>query len=257
MILLSFDIEEFDMPLEYDGKILLEEQLAVSRDGLQKILALLKKHDIKATFFSTVVFAENNQDLITELLSQGHELASHTCYHSYFIEEHLAESRQQLEGLFDTKVTGLRMPRMSPVSSKAVADAGYHYNSSLNPTWLPGRYNNLNVPKTYFYDQDILMMPASVSYFRFPLFWLSFHNLPLFLYQFLVKKSYSYGQYLNVYFHPWEFSNIKKESYKLPGFTTKDTGEAMVKKFDRFLTWLKKNHYSFGTFQQFQNQLGS
>jgi hypothetical protein len=30
MILLSFDIEEFDMPLEYNGEIALEEQLAVS-----------------------------------------------------------------------------------------------------------------------------------------------------------------------------------------------------------------------------------
>lgn len=54
MILLSFDIEEFDMPLEYEGTIPFEEQLQVSRNGLQNILAILK-HNAKATFFSTVV----------------------------------------------------------------------------------------------------------------------------------------------------------------------------------------------------------
>lgn len=72
MILLSFDIEEFDMPLEYNGEIPLEEQLAVSRKGLQNILRILKNNDVKATFFSTVVFAENNQDLVRQLLSEGH-----------------------------------------------------------------------------------------------------------------------------------------------------------------------------------------
>ena len=41
MILLSFDIEEFDMPLEYEGTIPFEEQLQVSRNGLQNILAIL------------------------------------------------------------------------------------------------------------------------------------------------------------------------------------------------------------------------
>src|SRR6218665_844049 len=103
MILLSFDIEEFDMPLEYNGEIPLEEQLAVSRKGLQNILRILKENQVKATFFSTVVFAENNKDLVQQLLSEGHELASHTWFHSDFEEEHLLESRQELEKLFDTK----------------------------------------------------------------------------------------------------------------------------------------------------------
>ena len=142
MILLSFDIEEFDMPLEYEGTISLEEQLSVSRKGLQNILRILKKYQIKATFFSTVIFAENNQDLIQELLSDGHELASHTWFHSDFEEKHLLESKLRLEELFNTKIIGLRMPRMSPVSDDAVENAGYFYNSSINPTFLPGRYKN-------------------------------------------------------------------------------------------------------------------
>ena len=51
MILLSFDIEEFDMPFEYGKEITFENQIAVSARGTAIILDLLKKHNVKATFF--------------------------------------------------------------------------------------------------------------------------------------------------------------------------------------------------------------
>ena len=188
MVLLSFDIEEFDMPLEYKGEISFEEQLSISRKGLQNILLLLKKHQAKATFFSTVVFAENNKDLIEQLLSEGHELASHTWFHSEFKIEDLKKSREKLAELFQTEITGLRMPRMMKVDEKEVEKAGYSYNSSVNPTFLPGRYNNLKVSRTYFKEGEVLQIPASVSpNFRIPLFWLSFHNFPLNFFKKLAK----------------------------------------------------------------------
>jgi peptidoglycan/xylan/chitin deacetylase (PgdA/CDA1 family) len=252
MILLSFDIEEFDMPLEYNGEIPLEEQLAVSGKGLQNILKILNQNNIKATFFSTVVFAENNKDLVQKLLSEGHELASHTWFHSDFKEEHLAESREELERLFDTKVVGLRMPRMSPVSDDAVSAAGYFYNSSINPTYLPGRYNNFKVSRKPFWQKKVLQFPASVStIFRVPLFWLSFHNFPLWIYKLLSKLSLSSTGFLNIYFHPWEFADISDPKYKLPGFTFKNTGGEMENRFDDFIKWAKKNNYQFSTTRDF------
>jgi len=252
MILLSFDIEEFDMPLEYNGEIPFAEQLAISRIGLQNILNILKENQIKATFFSTVVFAENNQDLVKQLLSEGHELASHTWFHSDFEEKHLLESRLELEKLFDTKVVGLRMPRMSSVSEDAVSEAGYFYNSSINPTYLPGRYNNFNVSRKPFWQKKILQFPASVStLLRIPLFWLSFHNFPLWIYKLLSKLSLSSTGFLNIYFHPWEFSDISNPKYKLPAFTFKNTDEEMIARFDDFVKWAKKNNYQFSTTKDF------
>ena len=59
MILLSFDIEEFDMPFEYGKTISFEDQMSISIEGTSLILDLLEKHQIKATFFSTVIFAIN------------------------------------------------------------------------------------------------------------------------------------------------------------------------------------------------------
>lgn len=255
MILLSFDIEEFDMPLEYGGEIPFEEQISVSRKGLERILDLLKKHNAKATFFSTVIFAEQCKDLVNRLLEEGHELASHTYYHSQFEVADLQKSKEKLEEMFPTEVIGLRMPRMRPVSETDVADAGYIYNSSINPTFLPGRYNNLKVSRKYFYQSGVLQVPASVSPMRIPLFWLSFHNFPIWIYRFLAQNVLRKDGYLNIYFHPWEFAEIKNPKYKLPNFTTKNTGEDMVTRFDEFLTWLNKKGNTFGTFKDFLDKI--
>ena len=252
MILLSFDIEEFDMPLEYKGTIPFDEQISVSRFGLENILRILKKHNIKATFFSTVIFAHENRDLISELLSEGHELASHTWFHSDFKEEHLAQSKQELEKLFQTEVVGLRMPRMMPVSEKEVADAGYFYNSSINPTYLPGRYNNFKISRKPFWQGKVIQFPASVStIFRVPLFWLSFHNFPLGFYKLLSRLSLRSTGFLNIYFHPWEFSDISDPKYKLPGYTFKNTGEEMEQRFENFIVWALRKNYKFGTIRNF------
>ena len=258
MVLLSFDIEEFDMPLEYKGEIPFEEQLSISRKGLQNILLLLKKHQAKATFFSTVVFAENNKDLIEQLLNEGHELASHTWFHSEFKIEDLKKSREKLTELFNTRITGLRMPRMMKVDEKEVEKAGYSYNSSVNPTFLPGRYNNLKVSRTHFKEGKVLQIPASVSpNFRIPLFWLSFHNFPLNFYKKLAKDVLKKDGYLNIYFHPWEFAEIKNPDFKLPGFTIKNSGNEMIERFDEFLKFLNQKKYQFGTFQKFQENITS
>jgi len=258
MVLLSFDIEEFDMPFEYQGKISFEDQISISQIGLTRILDLLKKYNVKATFFSTVIFAENSKDLINRLLQEGHELASHTWFHSEFEVKHLKESREKLEELFSTNVTGLRMPRMMPVDQTDVENAGYLYNSSVNPTFLPGRYNNLKVSRTYFKEGKVTQIPASVSpNFRIPLFWLSFHNFPLSFYKKLSSDTLKKDHYLNIYFHPWEFAEIKNPDFKLPKFTIKNSGNEMLERFDNFVGWLKSKDYQFGTFQQFYKSIES
>ena len=88
MILLSFDIEEFDMPLEYGKEIDFQDQINISISGTNHILDILEKHKVKATFFSTVVFAQNAPDIIKRIIRSGHELASHSYYHSSFKLEH-------------------------------------------------------------------------------------------------------------------------------------------------------------------------
>src|SRR4051794_13162133 len=111
MILLSFDIEEFDMPFEYGKNLDFKEQLSVSTEGTLVILNLLKEANIKATFYCTANYAKNKPDVIMKIVDEGHELASHGYYHSDFKPEHLALSKQLLEELADTPVKGYRMAR--------------------------------------------------------------------------------------------------------------------------------------------------
>jgi len=185
------------------------------------------------------------------LLIEGHELASHTWFHSSFSVDDLKKSKERLEEIFNTKIIGLRMPRMSEIDADDVKKAGYLYNSSINPTWIPGRYNNLNISRTFFYQKNVLHIPASVSPFRIPLFWLSFHNFPMKIYKYLINRTLAKDKYLNIYFHPWEFVDITNKKYKLPTFTTRNTGEKMQKRFDQFIFWLKKNNAKFVTFNEF------
>ncbi|SDM18448.1 protein of unknown function [Daejeonella rubra] len=253
MILLSFDIEEFDMPLEYGKEISFQDQMEISIRGTNHILDILEKHEVKATFFSTVIFAQNAPDVIKRLIKSGHELASHGYFHSAFEPAHLATSRKALQEISSQEISGFRMPRMKPVDENEVRKAGYLYNSSINPTWLPGRYNNLGRPRTRFKEAGIWQIPASVSpVLRFPLFWLSFHNLPLRIYTWLAKRTYKKDGYLNIYFHPWEFTDLKdKNRFGFPGYVSKNSGIKMIERMDLFIGDLKRKNYTFSTLSDF------
>lgn len=253
MILLSFDIEEFDMPIEYGKEISFQDQMDISIRGTNQILDILNKHAIKATFFSTVIFAQNAPDVIKRIISSGHELASHGYYHSAFDTEHLASSRKALQEISGQEIKGFRMPRMKAVDENEIRKAGYQYNSSINPTWLPGRYNNLGRPRTRFQEAGIWQIPASVCpVLRFPLFWLSFHNLPQGIYIWLAKKTHKKDGYLNIYFHPWEFTELKdKKRFGFPGYVSKNSGIKMIERMDAFIGDLKARGYTFSTISEF------
>jgi peptidoglycan/xylan/chitin deacetylase (PgdA/CDA1 family) len=157
-VLLSFDVEEFDMPLEYNFLISPEEQMQVGKKGLDAIAPVLDNLQIQTTLFTTANFAMHYPGDIRELAA-NHEIASHTFFHADFSNEHLLLSKNKLEEISGQTVTGLRMPRMRKVSMDEVKKAGYGYDSSVNPTWLPGRYNNFHLPRTQYSDGGMTRIP--------------------------------------------------------------------------------------------------
>jgi peptidoglycan/xylan/chitin deacetylase (PgdA/CDA1 family) len=247
-VLLSFDVEEFDMPLEYQQQISLEEQLQVGKQGLDAVMQLLQKQNIVATHFTTANFANHFPDAIKQL-SIEHEIASHTYYHSAFEDEHLLQSRLAVEAITGKQVFGLRMPRMKVIGMDLVQAAGYTYDSSINPTWLPGRYNNLNKPRTIYYEEEMLRLPASVSpMLRLPLFWLGFKNYPYPFFLHLCRQCLRKDGYVCLYFHPWEFTNLS--NYQMPSYTKKPDSETLLHRLDKLITDLKKDN-QFTTIQNF------
>jgi peptidoglycan/xylan/chitin deacetylase (PgdA/CDA1 family) len=259
-ILLSFDIEEFDIPEEYGQTVPEAVKFDVSFQGLQAVLAILDVLDVVATFFVTAHFADHHPDLIRQI-SQRHEIASHGYYHDRFELADLVRSKQRLESITQKPVQGFRMARLQPIDDGAIADAGYAYNSSMHPTYLPGRYNHLNQPRTAHYDDlwsaeghrhQLFQLPISVTpWVRFPLFWLSFKNFPWLWMQWLNRWTLNHDRYLNIYFHPWEFTDIT--AYNLPSYVKRRSGKAMQRKLYQYITWLKL-HGQFMTIGQFQQQ---
>lgn len=237
-ILLSFDLEEFDIPEEFGQKLSDEEKLRVTNEGLKPLLTLLDKYNTTATFYTTAFFAERNEALI-KTISENHEIASHGYYHSSFKPEDIATSKQVLERITGKKVNGYRMARLQPFDISLLEKAGYLYDSSLNPTFLPGRYNNLSKPKLPFKQHNIWVLPTSVAAFRIPLFWISFKNFPQGFYTSLAKGVLNKSHYLNLYFHPWEFADIS--GYKLPNYVKRISGNALLAKFEKLLIELKEN----------------
>lgn len=238
-ILLSFDVEEFDMPLEYQFNISPEEQIKVGKLGLDKLMPLLADPTIQSTLFTTANFANHYPDSI-KALSEKHEIASHSFYHSSYSAEHLKLSRERLSAIINKEVVGLRMPRMKQVPVVDIIEAGYAYDASIHPTWLPGRYNNLHLPKNLYKQEGLIRIPASVSSFcRIPLFWLSFKNFPYSFYLALAIHSLKTEGFLSLYFHPWEFVDIS--AYGLPKYTTKGCQSSLFDKLNRLITDLKKH----------------
>jgi Polysaccharide deacetylase len=238
-ILLSFDLEEFDIPNEYGASLPVEEQLSVTKSGNTKLLLLLKQLQLPATFFTTAFYARQN-DIETKEVAATHEIASHAFHHSRFSEDDILHSRQVLSKITGQNISGFRMPRLAPVSKKLILQAGYLYDASLNPTWLPGRYNNFSQPRTLFKQGRLWIIPASVTpKLRIPLFWLAFKNLPLWFIKQCSLRVLKEDKYLSLYFHPWEFADIS--SYKtMPFYTRNVCGNQLLDKLAAYLQWLQE-----------------
>lgn len=252
-ILLSFDIEEFDLPREHGAKITLEEGVKVSVLGLERILKVLKEENAKATFFVTGNFAKMAPEMVKQIEADGHEVGCHGVDHFSPKPSDLIESKKILEKLLGHKVFGYRQPRMGEISYKKMQEAGYFYDSSVNPAFIPGRYNNFNIPLSPYKKDGILEIPTSVAtVFRIPLFWLALHLFPKHFYLVLAKRSLKKNKYLATYFHPWEFSEIKQ--YRIPGFIKWNSGEKLGERLKFVLKNLDgeyMTYYEFG--KEFSN----
>ena len=255
LLLLSFDVEEFDTPLEYGKKLDLERQFEVSLAGLKNVLEVLEKHQATATFFTTANFTNRYPELLKEMSSK-YEVASHGFYHSSFEVKDLLDSRLAIEKVIGQKVHGYRMARMMPVDDDEIKNAGYVYNASLHPTFIPGRYNNLDKPRTWFMKSEVLQIPAAVTpRLRFPLFWLSFKNFPLSVIKSASRSVMKKDGYVNLYFHPWEFTDTTdKDTFGLP-FYVSDKGRKMLSKLDRYMSWAKQKDFRFATYYELYKRI--
>ena len=239
-ILLTFDLEEFDLPLEFGCPISDEDQINISDEGLNRLTGLLSEYRIPATFFTTSCYANKNKELIKNL-SKDHEIASHSRSHSDFRATDPSDSKADIERITGKQIYGFRMPHFRKTDLSLIKSAGYCYDSSVNPAFVPGRYNNLLARRKFYYDNrsNLIEIPASVSPFiRFPLFWLSFKNIPFSVYVRLCKSAIRKDSYLHLYFHPWEFAEL--ESFNIPKYIKTPSGNSLSERFEKLIEELRK-----------------
>lgn len=248
-ICLTFDVEEFDMPLEYGQQIDLQQQMQIGFEGLQILTPILQNQDIECTLFTTANFAQHYPSHIFNL-AKKHEIASHTFYHSSFEVDDLKKSKDVLENIAQKPVLGLRMPRMREVNLQDVINAGYQYDSSINPTYVPGKYNRTHLPKIVYREDGLTRIPTSVTpTLRIPLFWLAFKNFPFWFVKHQVNLCLKNYGYAHLYFHPWEFTS-QISNTKIPFYAKTGCKGNLYQKLQQ-LIHSYKNEVQFVSLQTF------
>ncbi len=149
-ILLTFDVEEFDWPLQFGHPMTQKQMFEIPKKGLTDTLALLDKYDVQATFFTTANFAKKYSSLIKQM-SKKHEIACHGYQHSdsYMKDlSKLSRAKDELEKIIQKKITGFRAPRFEIKNISELSRFGFLYDSSMHPTFIPGRYQNVSKKRT-------------------------------------------------------------------------------------------------------------
>ncbi|MBS3091797.1 polysaccharide deacetylase family protein [Candidatus Pacearchaeota archaeon] len=131
-ISLSFDVE----PDLHSG-----EFIGIT-EGIPRILSILDKHKVKATFFTTSDCIENYPKIFQNLKKNGHEIASHGYRHVRFDdlnleqkEESIKKSIHVFKKYLNQHPMGFRAAQHSVDinTSKILSHHGFKYDSSKTP----------------------------------------------------------------------------------------------------------------------------
>ena len=149
--ILSVSVEDYFHGASLDGVVArkhwtrIESRLEAS---LREVLALLREHDVRATFFVLGWIAERQPEVVRMIRDAGHEIASRGYWprggvkgmlpHPQELREELQRAKEALEAAGSNRIVGYRHPRwiMRPEELWVIdvlVEEGYLYDSSVNP----------------------------------------------------------------------------------------------------------------------------
>lgn len=215
-----------------------------------RILDLFDEHGVKATFFTLGWVAERYPGLVTRMVSEGHELASHGYSHVRVTQQTPAEFRADviktkalLEDLSGGAIKGYRAASYSINESNMWAlqileETGHTYSSSIYPV-KHDLYGVPDAPRFSFRphgDSGILEIPiTTVELFgkKLPCGGGGFFRLyPYSLSRWAMSRINQHdGQSGIFYFHPWEIDTEQPQQ----------SGLSMKSRFRHYLN-LEKMH---------------
>ena len=158
---LSIDVEEYYHGMEFEAALpgeLRESLPSRVECSVEQVLALLAKHDARATFFTVGQVAEAHPEMIRRIDCAGHEVACHSYRHELVYRQSPEEFRADiyrakavLEDLTGKAVIGYRAPNYSIQGGQQWAydillEEGFRYDSSVYPI-VHDRYGQADAPR--------------------------------------------------------------------------------------------------------------
>ena len=201
--------------------------------NIDRILAMVARHDIKATFFTLGWIAERYPHTVRRIVDAGHELASHGYGHQRASALTVAEFRQDvsrakalLEDIAGQAVSGYRAPSFSIGGGNlwaldVLAETGHRYSSSIYPI-AHDHYGMPDAPRFPYRPAQctgLLEMPPTTVKWRgrnFPAAGGGFFRLlPYAASNWLINRvNQDDKRPAMFYFHPWE---IDPQQPRIPG----------------------------------------
>ena len=145
---INIDLDTLSEDIDGNTRIIQSQRLrAITyRVVMPRLLELLDRHAIKATFFVIGRDIAEYEDVLRPIARDGHELANHTMNHPKqlvhldlpTIEREIEECGAQLEHITGRPTVGFRAPgyTISLRVIDALRRAGYRYDSSLSTSFL-------------------------------------------------------------------------------------------------------------------------
>lgn len=190
--------------------------------NVDRILSIFDEVNARATFFVLGWVAERYPDIVTKIISNGHELASHGYGHQRvsdltrdeFIDD-ISRAKKILEDLGGQTVTGYRAPSYS-IGEKniwalqALAETGHQYSSSIYPI-QHDHYGFPKAPRFVFKDEKtgLIEIPITTMQFMNRLFpaggggFFRFYPYPVSRWA-INRVNHNDQQASVFYLHPWE-----------------------------------------------------
>lgn len=216
-----FQVSDFEAQVRFDEWDRYESRVVANT---RRVLALLDEFGVKGTFFILTWNAERHPELVEDIASRGHEVATHGYAHRLVYEQgrelyrqDLERSQQILERLTGKRARGYRAPSFSVTAKSMWAldvmlECGIEYDSSIFPVQdsLYGVPGALRFPFVIHSlgERQLVEFPMTTTR-------VGKRNLPLGGGAYLRVLPYRYmrwgmrrvnqeGQSAIVYLHPWE-----------------------------------------------------
>lgn len=189
----------------------------------QKILRLLAEYDVSATFFILGWVADRNPDLVKEIATSGHEIASHGYWHELLYrltpDEFAADLRLSLDAITrasnGSQPVGYRAASFSITNQSLWAldilrEQGFKYDSSIFPLAAHDRYG-INDANRFANELCDGLWEFPVSTIRlgkqnWPVAGGGYFRLyPLWITRQAIRHLNGQGHPAVIYLHPWEF----------------------------------------------------